>query len=84
MTRGGHGIKRRRLSSEAFFISRQTHFWLKRVLLEETFFYHLCGGRQDNKVVGTDIQMGSFVRVNKERSLPDRPILTFLACFSST
>lgn len=41
-------------------------------------FYHLCLGRQDNKVVGTDIQMGPFVRVNKECSLHDRPILTFL------
>lgn len=41
-------------------------------------FYHLCGGRQDNKVVGTDIQMGPFVWVNKEFSLHDRPILTFL------
>lgn len=41
-------------------------------------FYHLCGGRQDNKVVGTEIQMGPFVWVNKEGSLHDRPILTFL------
>lgn len=33
-------------------------------------------GRQDNKVVGTDIQMGPFVWVNKECSLHDRPVLT--------
>lgn len=41
-------------------------------------FYHLCAGRRDNKVVGTDIQMGPFVWVNKESSLHDRPILAFL------
>lgn len=80
MTRGGPRDK----TPKTPMLERGFLYQLADTLLVETcaagkdIFYHLCGSRQDNKVVGTEIQMGPFVWVNKEGSLHDRPILTFL------